>query len=393
MKFYDPKKHTFGNGTQDSLALAFGVIRDPAEAKALAASMAGYYRANGHKFDGGFMTYELYPMLSRHGYVDDALKMLRNPGYPGPAWSVREYDATTYWEAYYLDKDFQMNRGLNFIAFAHPTGWMMTDLAGIRADPDVPGGRRLILAPSVPATETLDWVKASMKTMHGTVASAWKLEAGNLAWTFTIPPNTTAEIRVPADEAGLVKGMEAAKALGFHSGLALYEGGPGDYSIHSRVTQRTSPATPLPRKEDDAGAGPNGKEWKLSPGSVARFEAGCMVVTAGRGPTQMLTTALPPLTGGNASVRFRLKTAATQAGVIRLVSMLDGKKTMQTVEFKLGPAGVWQEYTVAIPPFQGNPFSLWIGLAGEKEALTFGGISLLDNKGVTLKSWQCGDKN
>jgi hypothetical protein len=32
MPFYDPNKHTFGNGTHDSLALAFGVIQDPAKA-------------------------------------------------------------------------------------------------------------------------------------------------------------------------------------------------------------------------------------------------------------------------------------------------------------------------------------------------------------------------
>ena len=92
----------------------------------MAVTACGLSPRNGHKFDGGFMTHELYPMLSRHGYVDDALKMLRNPEYPGPAWSINKYDATTYWKAYYLDKDFQMNRGLNFIAFAHPTDWLLT---------------------------------------------------------------------------------------------------------------------------------------------------------------------------------------------------------------------------------------------------------------------------
>jgi hypothetical protein len=148
MAFYDAQTHTFGNGTQDSLALAYGIFAgDPAEEKALAASMVGHYRANGYQFDGGFMTYELYPMLAKYGYVDDALKMMLNPDYPGPAWSIKKYDATTYWERYIADEKDQLNRGLNFVAFTHPTDWMVRYLAGIRLDPSVPGGRRLILEP------------------------------------------------------------------------------------------------------------------------------------------------------------------------------------------------------------------------------------------------------
>ena len=140
MSFYDSKTHTFGNGTHDSLALAYGVITDRAEQERLAASLLGYYRANGHQFDGGFMSYEIYPQLSRYGYVDDAVKMLINTEPPGPARTVKEYDATSFWEAYYLEHDFQMNRGLNFIAFAHSVGWMITDLAGIRYAHGVPNG-------------------------------------------------------------------------------------------------------------------------------------------------------------------------------------------------------------------------------------------------------------
>lgn len=227
MTFYDAKKHTFGNGTHDSLALAFGVIQDPAEVKALAASLVGYYRANGHKFDGGFMTYELYPMLSRHGYVDEALKMLRNPNYPGPAWSIDNYDATTYWEAYYLDKDFQMNRGLNFIAFAHPTGWMLTDLAGLRLDPAVPGGRRLLLAPTIPVKEKLDWVKASVKTLHGTLRSEWRKQPdGTVEWQFEIPANVSARVvpPVPAGQRDTLRSAQGPVTTAADGSLELAAG-------------------------------------------------------------------------------------------------------------------------------------------------------------------------
>jgi alpha-L-rhamnosidase len=231
---YDAEKHTFGNGTQDSLALAYGIFEnDPAEEKALAASMVGYYRANGHKFDGGFMTYELYPMLAKFGYVDDALMMMRNPDYPGPAWSIEKYDATTYWERYISNEEDQMNRGLNFFAFAHPTAWMVRELAGIRLDPAVPGGRRLILEPFIPATGKPDHVKASQKTLHGTIQSEWKKAAdGAVEWSFTIPANTTAEVRVPAaDGTGLLETGKHVRFQRNENGRAVFECAAGSYTI------------------------------------------------------------------------------------------------------------------------------------------------------------------
>jgi hypothetical protein len=61
---------------------------------------------------------------------------------------VKEYDATTFWEADYLDHDFQMHRGINFVAFAHSIRWMITDLAGIRYD--APFGQRVRLRSAQP---------------------------------------------------------------------------------------------------------------------------------------------------------------------------------------------------------------------------------------------------
>jgi hypothetical protein len=194
--FYDTKKHTFGNGTHDSLALAYGVIADPAEQNELAASLAGYYRSNGHQFDGGFMSYEIYPQLSKFGYVDDAYRMLVNPEPPGPARSVMQDDATSFWEAYYLEHDFQMFRGLNFMAFAHSIGWMITDLAGIRYDSSSTAGGRLTLSPKIPSG--LNSAEASLKIPQGTILSAWRKEAGGMVtWNFTVPPNCRARVSPP----------------------------------------------------------------------------------------------------------------------------------------------------------------------------------------------------
>jgi len=234
-KFYDPAKHTFGNGTHDSLALAFRLIEDSNECEALAASLAGYYRDNGHQFDGGFMSYEIYPMLARYGYGEDALKMLRNPDYPGPAWSIKNFDATTYWERYLLDVNKQKLRGWDFIAFAHPAAWLLTDVAGIRLDSAVAGGRHLIFSPTVPRQEKLDWVRASLETLHGTAHSEWTVEEGRLIWQVTVPPNTTAEIAVPALYRESIDGAQGLEVLASRPGRTVYEAGPGQYRFTSKL--------------------------------------------------------------------------------------------------------------------------------------------------------------
>ena len=207
MKRYDPSKHTFGNGTEDSLALAYGLVTDPVEEKALAESLVGHYRANGHQFDGGFMSYELYPMLSKYGYVEDAYEMLVNTDYPGPAWSVKTYDATSFYELYSLDKDQQMKVGQDFFAFGHSIGWMITDLAGIRYTTEEPNGKRMILAPQVPRSGKLDQCHRVAKNPDGrSLQVPGRTRMDEFNWAFTIPANTSAEVRIPADAADAIEG-------------------------------------------------------------------------------------------------------------------------------------------------------------------------------------------
>ncbi len=233
LTFREAGAFTFGNGTQDSLALAFDAVTAPAERKALAASLVGYYRANGHQFDGGFMSYEIFPQLSHFGYVDDAVKMLVNTTPPGPARSIKEYDATTFWEAYYLDHDFQMHRGLNFVAFAHSIGWMITDLAGIRYH--APRGERVRLTLAPKFATALTHASASVELPSGTARSAWKREGGAIRWDVAVPWNTATTVELPEFSVGQLRinGRSLAEAgarLRAAPPLAFELGG-GEWSI------------------------------------------------------------------------------------------------------------------------------------------------------------------
>jgi alpha-L-rhamnosidase len=379
MKRYDAAKHTFGNGTHDSLALAYGVISDPAEVKLLAASLVGYYRANGHQFDGGFMSHEIYPMLSRYGYVEDAYEMLVNPDYAGPAWSVKTHDATTFYELYTLDREHQMKVGQNFFAFGHSTAWMITDLAGIRYTDAAPNGKRMILAPEVPLSGKLDQVTASLKTPMGKVTSAWTYKDEKLAWSIEIPANTSAEVRVPAEEESSITGTEGMKKVRSEAGAAIYEAAAGSYVVHSRLTRRE----PVVRASILSGTE---KDWRVGKGSEIKVAGGIMTVTRGGSPTQILTTQLPVFSGSGGTLSVRMKTPATGRGGIRFVSGTGRKNTVGKAEFTLGPVNEWNTYLIPIPEFQGKPVSLWIELRENQEELQFSEIRL-ESGGTVSKVW------
>lgn len=194
-KYFDRKHKTFGNGTHDSLALAFGLV-SPDEEEAVAASLARVYQENGAKFDGGFMSYYIYPMLTEHGYVDLALGMLQNSDYPGIAQSIRDYDATTIFERFRNDsRDKQLRHSLDHHAMNHPSAWMLNYLAGIRRHSERAGFQRLLLQPFIP--KNLGWVEASVTTPYGVAKSSWRQERGRVNWSFTIPANSVAELRLP----------------------------------------------------------------------------------------------------------------------------------------------------------------------------------------------------
>lgn len=221
--YYNSETHSFGNGTHDSLALEFGVL-GAGNRENLAATLVRTYQKNGKQFDGGFMSYFIYTQLTENGHVDLALEMLLNDDYPGIAQSIRDYDATTIYERYRDDsRTSQMRHSLAHHAMNHPTAWMLNYLAGIRIHTDEPGSRRLLLQPHIP--KNLEWVEAEKETPYGTVKSAWRQKDGAVTWTFTIPPNSVAEVRLPVTENLYAQGNKV------QSQKDIYELPAGNYEL------------------------------------------------------------------------------------------------------------------------------------------------------------------
>jgi alpha-L-rhamnosidase len=119
--------------------------------------------------------------------------------------------------------------------------WFHQGLAGIRPDPAAPGFRKFQVIPGV--VDEVDWVRATHDSPYGTIAVAWRKQSNNsLKLDVIVPPNTSAEIHVPAKSAAIVSesGQPASSAPGvqflrMENARAVFSVVAGKYSFLGRV--------------------------------------------------------------------------------------------------------------------------------------------------------------
>jgi alpha-L-rhamnosidase len=237
-KFFDPKTGLYGNGTQTSsiLPLAFHMV-PPANR---AAVFAGLIRkieqeSKGHIGTGLVGAQWLMRTLSDNGRADVAYQIATQNTYPGWGYMISK-GATTIWELWNGDTaDPAMNSGNHVMQIGDLGVWMYEYLAGIRSDPQKPGFKHVIVHPY--PVSGLSFVKASHRSMYGTIATHWSREAGRLRLDVTIPANTTATVYVPAKDSSVTEsgrpaaGARGVKFLRMERGAAVYEVGSGSYSF------------------------------------------------------------------------------------------------------------------------------------------------------------------
>ena len=114
------------------------------------------------------------------------MRLLQSRKYPSWGYEV-EQGATTIWErwnSYTKDKGFGGPQNAEMNSFAHYSfgavcEWMFSQLAGIQTDG--PGYKRIIIRPTPPSPgsnpdqKPIDWVRAHYDSIHGRIASAWKV--------------------------------------------------------------------------------------------------------------------------------------------------------------------------------------------------------------------------
>lgn len=176
------------NATQTAcvLALYFDITDDRA---ATAAQLNELVKRAGHLETGFVGTPYLLHALSDNGYAGTAYDLLLRREYPSWLYPISK-GATTVWEHWDGIKpdgtmwSTDMN-SFNHYAYGAVADWMYGAAAGINSDPDRPGFEHIIFRPVT--DRRLDFVKASIDTRRGTVASEWRRENGRIKYIFTVP--------------------------------------------------------------------------------------------------------------------------------------------------------------------------------------------------------------
>ena len=176
------------NATQTGcvLALCFDITDDRA---ATATQLNELVKRAGHLETGFVGTPYLLHALSDNGYAETAYDLLLRREYPSWLYPISK-GATTVWEHWDGIKpdgtmwSTDMN-SFNHYAYGAVADWMYGAAAGINADPDRPGFEHIIFRPVT--DRRLDFVKASIDTRRGTVASEWRRENGRIKYIFTVP--------------------------------------------------------------------------------------------------------------------------------------------------------------------------------------------------------------
>lgn len=234
-EFFDPQKKLYAGGTQTALSCALyqGLVEQSDVDAVVKNLVENVERQNNHLDCGILGTKYLLHALTDNGRADLAYKIAAQTTQPSWGYWVKQ-GATTLWEGW------DGGGTHNHIMFGDVSAWFYETLAGIRPDPAAPGFRKIIIKPAL--VGDLTWARASHDTSYGKIFSGWKRDGDTLTLTVEIPPNTTAEVHVPAKGESSVteNGLPASKSAdmtfrGIDGGCAVFEIGSGCYVFTSTM--------------------------------------------------------------------------------------------------------------------------------------------------------------
>ncbi|HET7734169.1 MAG TPA: alpha-L-rhamnosidase C-terminal domain-containing protein, partial [Paludibacter sp.] len=224
---------------------------------------------NGNKLSTGFIgTGILNQTLSQFGATNTAYNLLLQRGNPSWLYSI-DQGATTIWErwdSYTIEKGFQtvVMNSFNHYSYGAVSEWLYRFVGGIEADEATPGFKHFILQPNPDKRTTLPQgqeritsAEAKYDSYYGDIKSAWAVRTdGNLAYTATVPANTTATLYLPLGDvsdvvyegAVLAENAEGVTFVKKENGKAVYELKSGTYTFGLNVPAVTATKSVIEKK-------------------------------------------------------------------------------------------------------------------------------------------------
>ncbi|MDZ8275744.1 family 78 glycoside hydrolase catalytic domain [Microbacterium aquimaris] len=178
-------------------------LAPPENRRALGDRLVRKIEGRGRRLTSGFLGVNLIgPVLTRIGRSDLALALVLQRDYPSWGYSI-DRGATTIWERWdaYTEhagfQDVRMN-SFNHYSLGSVGEWIYRVIGGIDQEPGSRAYRSLRVEPLV--REELSPVHAWHESPRGRIAVEWEVVDGRGSATLTIPPGSTAVIRLPGLE-------------------------------------------------------------------------------------------------------------------------------------------------------------------------------------------------
>lgn len=240
---FNPEHGVYGTATNypvgsqcaNALPLVFGIV-DATNIPSVTSGLIADITEKGNT--GGDVGYRYVLRVIADAGRSDVIAAMNNqsekPGYG----MMLQKGCTALTEAWSGDGESQ-----NHFMLGQLNEWFFHDLAGIQNDPEIPGFKHILIKPAI--VGDLTWVKCSYDSVRGKITSNWSLEGSKLTMEVTIPPNTTATVRIPTTDPGevLESGSPVANAKGIRilrsePGALLLEIGSGAYRFTTPFAKR-----------------------------------------------------------------------------------------------------------------------------------------------------------
>jgi alpha-L-rhamnosidase len=182
------------------LALAFDLVLPEQRARIAAHLFRSFAEKDNHLATGFLGTPLIMPVLTALGRADLAYTVLGQKTFPGWLLSVKN-GATTIWErwdSWTPEQGFNRHgmNSFNHYAYGCVVEWFYDTIAGLRPVPAAPAWKHFRIVPTPGGGLTA--AAATLQTPHGPAASGWKIARGRMRLTVRIPPNTGADVALPA---------------------------------------------------------------------------------------------------------------------------------------------------------------------------------------------------
>lgn len=192
-RFFDPNWGYYDVGCQSAQAwpLSFGLVPEEHRQR-----VSGYLCSNvdfrQRRLTTGYVgTKSAIHAMALAGRNDAVWHRAVATDYPSWGYMLRDPNRTT------ITENWHGAASLCHTALgAAIDEWFYWGLAGIQPDETGPGYDKIIFKPYLPPD--LPWARASVRTMRGTIVSAWRRHGKTASLTITIPANSTATVHIPA---------------------------------------------------------------------------------------------------------------------------------------------------------------------------------------------------